>query len=99
MADLSTEMAGILGSFRYRANITIPNGIYDGVVVLEINDKSIVSNSLKIGDVITKINDKKVDDIAHFKYELYQYKAGDKVKITYNRSGKEKHSEIILGSE
>ena len=88
-----------LGVSIARSNIDIPKNIYEGVVIIDVNDKSPASNKLKKGDVILKVNDNKVTDIAHFKYEIYQYKPGEKVKITYNRNGKEKTSEIELGSD
>ena len=82
-----------------RSNIDIPKNIYEGVVIIDVNDKSPASNKLKKGDVILKVNDNKVTDIAHFKYEIYQYKPGEKVNITYNRNGKENTSAIELGSD
>lgn len=64
-----------------------------GVIVLNINkDKS----NLKKGDIITKINNIKVVDKAHLRYELYRYKVKDKVKITYMRNGKENTTIVVL---
>ena len=66
--------------------------------------ESVESNSpadkagLKKGDKITKVNDKEVSNVSYFKYELYKYDIGDKVKITIERDGKEKEITITLGS-
>lgn len=49
-----------------------------------------------IGDVITKVADKKItskDDIFH---ELEKYKIGDRIEIVYYREGKKKKTTIKL---
>jgi len=42
---------------------------------------------LKQGDIITKINDRTISRYAELTHELFKYKVGDKVKITYYRDG------------
>lgn len=51
---------------------------------------------LKSGDVIEKINDDEVENASYFKYKLYNYSVGDKVKITVLRDGKEKTFTVTL---
>ena len=52
---------------------------------------------LKKGDIITKIEDKKTDNLAEFRYQLYKHSPNDKIKITYIRDGKEESTTITLG--
>ncbi len=78
-------------------NIKISTKITEGVVVTEVKDGSSASNSsLKKGDIIIKIDDVKVKDIAYLRYELYQHQAGDQIEVTYIRNDKEKTTKITL---
>lgn len=80
-----------------RNNININNKQKEGVVVLEIVEKTGAAKSdLKKGDIIIKINDKKTKDIAHLRYELYQYQSGDTIEITYIRNNHEHKTKITL---
>ena len=81
----------------YRNGIMIKDDVKDGVVVVEIAKDSGASKSdLQKGDVVTKINNEKVDNMAYLRYELYKYNVGDKITITYLRDGKEKTTTIQL---
>ncbi len=53
---------------------------------------------LQKGDKILKVNDKTISSSAYFKYELYKYNVGDKVKITVERNGKEQTFTLTLGT-
>ena len=44
-------------------------------------------------------NDKKVENTAHFRYLLYKHHIGDKLKVTYNRNGKEQMTEVVLNKK
>lgn len=80
-----------------RKNLSIDKDIKEGVVVESIKENSGAAKSnLKKGDIITKINDVEIKDIAYLKYELYRYKAGDTIEITYLRKGKEKKTKVVL---
>lgn len=71
-----------------RYKITVPEGT-EGAVVIEIQEKSPASDAkLKMGDIITKIDDYEVKSVSQLKYYLYKYKPGDKINITYIRDGK-----------
>ena len=90
-----TDSAGIQNN-----NIDVPKGLNEGIVVLNIKKNTGAAKSdLKVGDIITKINDKKVKDTAYLRYELYQYQSGDTIEVTYLRNNKEKTTKIKLSSE
>lgn len=81
----------------FQNRIILPENVEEGVVVVEISEKSGASKSdLKKGDVITKINGEKAKNSAYLKYLLYKYNPGDTVKITYNRNGKELTTSVKL---
>ena len=71
-----------------------------GVVIGTVEDGSPADKAgLKVGDVITMINDDKVLSTNHFKYYVNRYKVGDKINITYIRGGATKTTEIELGKK
>lgn len=79
--------------------IEIPKEVKDGVLILSVKeDSSAEEAKLKRGDIIIKVNDVKVKNTAYLKYELFKYKIGENVNITYLRDGKEKTSSVKLSS-
>lgn len=73
----------------YREIIT-DSKLNSGVLIASVEDGSPAKKvSLKSGDIITKIDDKKCPTLAYFRYYLYSHEPGDKIKITYYRDGKE----------
>ncbi|WP_436771961.1 S1C family serine protease [Yinghuangia sp. YIM S09857] len=52
---------------------------------------------LKAGDVITKLNDRPVTSYEELFSEIWSHKPGEKVKITYQRDGKESTTDVTLG--
>ncbi|MBQ6497693.1 MAG: serine protease [Bacilli bacterium] len=80
-------------------NITLPKDVHNGVIVLNVKkDTGAAKAGLQKNDVITKVNNKNVKNSAYLRYELYQYQAGDTIKITFIRNGKEKTTKVLLGS-
>lgn len=80
----------------YRAGINIKD-VKEGVVITTVDkDGAAAKANLKVGDVITKINDQSVKNIAYLRYELYKYKPGDTIEITYVRDGKEEKTKTQL---
>ena len=63
---------------------------YDSIIVP-------ISIDVTTGDVITAIDGEEVADSAYLRYELYQHQAGDTIKITYIRDGKENTVDVTLG--
>ena len=81
----------------YRNEIMLDKSITEGVVVVEVSKDSGASKSdLQKGDVIIKLNDEKIVNIAYLRYELYKYNVGDTITITYLRDGKEHNTKIKL---
>ena len=75
----------------------IPEDITSGVIISKITAGSSAAQAkLQVGDIITKINDAKISNSAYLRYELYKYKFGDTIKITFIRSGKENTVSIKL---
>ena len=81
----------------YRSGIMVDQNIQEGVVVVEISKNSGAEKSdLKKGDVITKLNNEKIENVAYLRYELYKYNVGDTITVTYIREGKENTTKITL---
>ncbi len=53
---------------------------------------------LKAGDVVTKLDDQVIDSGPTLIGEIWTHKPGDKVKVTYERDGKEHTADLTLGS-
>lgn len=76
------------------------HNITEGVVVYSVEkDSSAAKAGLEPGDVITKINDDNIINVAYLRYYLYNYNVGDKITITYFRDGNEKTVTITLEGE
>ena len=54
--------------------------------------------NLEEGDIITKIGNKKITDSLTYIYELYKYKAGNNIEISYIRNKNKKTCKITLAS-
>lgn len=95
---LGVSMLDITDSYYlWQAGLTLPKGITEGVAVLEAVDNSPAANAgLQKGDIIVKLEDKKISSVAELRYELYKHNPGDTIKITYNRNGKEKTTDVKL---
>ena len=92
MLDLSSEY------YLWQNRIMIPDGVDEGVAVVSVENGSPAAKAgMKKGDIITKVNDEEVASIAEFRYELYKYEVGNKIKVTFYREGKVQTTEITLG--
>ncbi len=72
------------------------DGAYVGLVA---PDGAAAEIGLKKGDVITKINDIGINSWPELQGTIASYNAGDKVKITYRRNGKELNGLATLKSK
>lgn len=81
--------------YYYRINVS--SNVDSGVVIAKIQNNAPADKAgLKVGDVITRIDDKKVENISKLRYYLYKYSIGDKITITFMRDGKEKTTQVTL---
>lgn len=72
-----------------RYDVDISDKIKSGAVIVKVENNTPASKAkLKVGDVITKINDDDILDVVHFRSYLYKYSVGEKIKITYIRGEK-----------
>jgi len=57
------------------------------------------SAGIKVGDIITKIDNVTVNKMSELRRYIYTKNPVDKVTITVMRSGKERNFDIILGKK
>ncbi len=68
-----------------------------GVYITKVEENSPASDAkLQAGDIITKIDNVEIDDMAQFRYNLYKHSVGDTVSITYTRDEKSKTVKVKL---
>ena len=79
---------------RYYDSEKVSNGVYIDMVE---NDSPADKAGLKKGDIIVKLNDDEIKNIAYLKYYLYKYDVGDQVKLTIYREDDKKTVELTLG--
>lgn len=92
MLDLTNEY------YLWQNRIMIPEGVDNGVAVVTVEKNSPADKAgLKKGDIIVKIGEEDVSSIAEFRYELYKYDVGNKVKISFYRNNKLQNVTITLG--
>ena len=71
-----------------------------GVKINSVSDESAAANAgLKEGDIITKIDDKKIENPSELSDAVTSYQPKDEVTITYIRNGKTKSTKAILKSK
>ena len=69
----------------------------DGVEIISVSKESAAEKAgLKEGDIITKINDKKIEDPQSLSQTVTSYKPSQEVKISYIRNGKAKTTKATL---
>ena len=72
----------------YPYNVYVPAGVETGMMIREVVENSVSDKAgIKIGDIITKINDKDVKNQTDFSKEFYKYKVGESFTVTVNRGG------------
>jgi serine protease Do len=70
----------------------------DGAIITNVSKESAAEKAgLKNGDVITKINDKKIEDPSDLSEAINSFKPKDEVTVYYKRDGKDKSAKAILG--
>lgn len=69
------------------SNINVKKGI---LVTKVVKNYGASNAGIKENDVITKVDGKEVNTMLQFREKLYSHKAGDYIKITYERNNKSK---------
>ena len=84
-----------LGVSIYDSNSYFNNN--SGVYVESVEKNGAADKAgIKSGDKILKVNDVEVTSTSYFRYQLYKYNIGDKIKITIERNGSEKTLTVTL---
>ena len=99
--EISTGMTlgveGYVVTKEQSKNYNMPVGFYISKIVSKSNAED---SELEIGNIITKVEGKKVDDIGDIQDELLKKKKGDSIKLTIayvdGKEYKEKNIEIKL---
>lgn len=83
--------------YLWQNGITLPDKVKDGIVVLEVAEKSPASKAkLQKGDIILSLGGEKIKSIAEFRYQLYKHTAGEEVEVEYMRDNKVKKTTVKL---
>ncbi len=89
-----------LGVFGYDSSIASYYGKTEekeGIYVLNIDENGPCANKgLKVGDLITKLNDKNISTMLDLRSELYAFKVGDSLNISYTSDSQEKTFNLTL---
>ncbi len=96
---LGVQLVDLTNTFalQYYYGITISSDVEFGAVLSLVEENMPAYNAgLKVGDVIVELDGKKVDDVSYFKYLLYKYSVGDKIKVKYYRENKLSEATIEL---
>lgn len=87
---LGVQLVDINNTFalQYYYGISIPSDVSFGAVLSYVeNDKPASKAGLQVGDIVVEMDGNKIDNVSHFKYELYKHNIGDKISIKYYRNG------------
>ncbi len=91
-----TDVTNYIDSEKAKDN-EVDLGTVTGVYVSEVQEGSAAEEAgLKKGDVVTKVNGKKVSKMAEMQEVLSQYRPGDKASVTYMRDKKEYTKTVTL---
>ena len=77
----------------YDTDIEIKSGLYINQV---IKGSAAESAGLRVGDIITHVDNVEVNTMLKLRSVLYNKKPGDTVHIRYQRNGREYETEAIL---
>lgn len=90
MLDLSNLTTSDLSQLK------LPEKVTSGVLVRSVNESMPAHDKLQKHDVITKIDDQKIESASDLQSALYKHSIGDEIKVTYYREGKEETTTIKL---
>ena len=82
---------------RYNEEFARAKGWPAGALVVDVSPNGPAAKAaIRPGDIITSINDKPVKNYYELTHELFKFKAGDTVKISFSRDGKQQDVQVIL---
>jgi serine protease Do len=92
-ALLGVQIQDVTAELAKEKGISSVSGVYIGAV----NEGSAAADAgLATGDVIKKINGTEVNSSSELQEQVARYRPGDKVKVTYERKGEVKTTEVEL---
>ena len=81
------------------SGLRLPENVTEGVVIIDVEKGSPAEEAGLIkGDVVIKVGEHKVIDIAEFRYRLYSYEPDATIDIVVLRDGKEENLKVKLKS-
>ena len=93
--------------FEFETEVKMSNGAFLGVLtekadkgvkITEVTKESAAAKAgLQSNDIITKINDTKIESSSELVEAIHSYKPDTKINVTYLRDGKEKTTTAVLG--
>ena len=96
---LGISMRSLTEAQYYHSNLRTLD-IEEGVYIETVEEGSAAEKAgLKVGDIITEIDDKKVDSVAYLRYLLYNHSVGDTMKAKVYRDGKTMDMDILLSKK
>ncbi|MBU5311366.1 trypsin-like peptidase domain-containing protein [Tissierella carlieri] len=82
---------------KYERYFGIDLRVDSGVVIVEVLPNSPAADAnLKTLDIITKVDDEKIETMTQLRKVLYKYRIGDKANLTIIRDGQEMKTEITF---
>lgn len=95
---IGAELVDVTNTYGlYYNNVYLNESIKSGAVITKIQVGSSADKvGLKKGDVIVGINSIKIDDTAHFRFNLYKFSLGNTIKIKYYRGTELSEVNILL---
>ena len=91
---MGITMANQSALFRYGDE---ESEVQNGVIIASVEDNSGAADAgIKKGDIIVKINGEETKNAAYLRYELYKYRPGDVIEVTYIRDKKENTTKVKL---
>ena len=82
---------------KYERYFGVDLRVDSGVVIVEVLPNSPAADAnLKTLDIITKVDDEKIETMTQLRKVLYKYRIGDKANLTIIRDGQEMKTEIVF---
>ena len=95
-AQLGVSLSSITPSTAQRYGLSADYGAYVGQIFA---GGAAEKAGIKVGDIISKFNDAKIESATDLMLAIRSLSPGDKAKVEYNREGKTISTEVVLGSD